>query len=119
MNYSNNPHTVYNGLISGQRNMFLSSSLAVIIITFSNRYSTPLIKFLIKFFGFFIFILSIFIGLKALKDFEYYLKVNKETLPDHIPYEQWEQWKYISYIYTFIIFVIAIISMVYTCDTCK
>ena len=38
MPFANNPHAVYNGLISGQRNMFLTSSIAVAMVGFSNTF---------------------------------------------------------------------------------
>ena len=53
--FSNNPQTAYNGLISGQRNMFLSSSVAVVIIGFSNTFDSPVVQFAVKLMGAFIF----------------------------------------------------------------
>lgn len=44
MTYSINPQSVYNGMISGQRNMFLSSSLAIAIIGFSNSFKNNKIR---------------------------------------------------------------------------
>ena len=79
--FSNNPHTAYNGVVSGQRNMIL---------------------------GLLIFGLSIFIGMKATYEFQYYLDYYKGQLPEHIPVDSWYMWSYVAYTYTFILLFVAV-----------
>jgi uncharacterized membrane-anchored protein len=106
--FSNNPHTAYNGVVSGQRNMFLSSSLAVVMIGFANNFESNLVKYTVKTLGLFIFLLSIFIGMKATYEFHYYLDYYKGKLPEHIPVESWYMWSYVAYTYTFILLFVAV-----------
>lgn len=109
MNFSNNPHTVYNGAISGQRNMFLSSSLAAIIIGFSKNFKDPLIINTVRIIGLCIFIISISIGLLSNYDFRFYLDKMKGKLPEYIPVDNWYTWSLIIYIYTFVIATIGLL----------
>ena len=99
MKYANNPQAVYNGLISGQRNMFLSSSVAIVMIGFSNSFKNTIIRLSIKLCGLFILILSIFIGMRATNDFNFYIKHNENKLPNDIPVSNWLHWSYVTYIY--------------------
>ena len=112
MTFSNNPHTVYNGLISGQRNMFLSSSLAIALIGVSAIFKNTKIQIIIKILGAVVFMLSIIIGLAASDDFRYYLDNNKEQFPSYIPLNNWYKWSYVSYIYSFIIICVASLFLI-------
>lgn len=107
MNYSNNPQSVYNGMMSGQRNMFLSSSVAVAIIGFSNTFKDKNMMWITKLIGVCIFILSIVIGIHVAQDFSFYLQSMKDDIPKHIPYDNWSKWPYISYVYSIFLVVIA------------
>ena len=73
MKFSNNPQSVYNGAISGQRNMFLSSSLAAMIIGFSSNFKSPHVIKFVKIIGICIFIISITTGYLSNNDFRFYL----------------------------------------------
>lgn len=109
MDYSNSPHTVYNSLITGQSNMFLSSSMAIAMIGFVSTW--PLegsrTAVVLRLVAICIFIMSIFIGLQSLSDFNVYMEAHKGDLPDYIPVKQWGRWRYVTYIYTAIIAVVA------------
>ena len=107
MTYSINPQSVYNGMISGQRNMFLSSSLAIAIIGFSNTFKDKRIMWVTKLVGASIFLLSILIGVGAAQDFSFYLESVKEDPPENIAFEGWSRWPYVSYIYSFFLVIIA------------
>jgi len=107
MTYSINPQSVYNGMISGQRNMFLSSSLAIAIIGFSNSFKNNKIRWVTKLVGASIFLLSILIGIGAAQDFSFYLESVKEDPPENIAFENWHRWPYISYVYSCILVIIA------------
>lgn len=108
MSYSNNPHTAYNGLISGQRNMFLSSSVAVVMIGFSGKFKSKTVKYVLRGLSSLIFFISIMIGMQAERDFKFYLEKNPE-LPEHIPVEQWKNWIYISYLYCTILIIVGMV----------
>lgn len=101
-----NPHAAYNGAISGQRNMFLSSSLAVVIAGFSGNFKNKNIVNLIQILCVFIFAISVYIGFSSDYDFMYYLDNVKDKLPSYIPIDSWYRMGYIVYLYTFIITVV-------------
>ena len=82
--YSNNPHTVYNGMASSQRNMFVTATLATALIKFSDTFDDKLVKFNIKIISLIIFMMSIYFAISSSYDFLYYLNKN-ENLPDNIP----------------------------------
>jgi len=94
-------------MISGQRNMFLSSSLAIAIIGFSNTFKDKRIMWVTKLVGASIFLLSIFIGIGAAQDFSFYLESVKEDPPENIAFDNWHRWPCISYIYSFILVIVA------------
>ena len=73
LSFSNNPNTVYNGMMSGQRNMFLSSSIAIVMFGFSNNFKNHLLRWTVKLISMGIFILSCYIGITASNEFMYYL----------------------------------------------
>ncbi len=112
MTYSNNPQAVYNGLISGQRNMFLSSSVAIVMIGFSHSFKRKAIQLSVKICGLLIIMLSIFIGLTATHDFKYYLSHNKEPFPDYIPLTSWKSSAYITYVYSGILICLASLFLI-------
>ena len=107
MVYSNNPHTVYNGFISGQRNMFLSSSLSIIMIGFSDTFKNKTVQLSVKICGLVILMLAVFIGITATHDFRFYITHNKDALPGYIPIDSWKSWAYVTYIYCFILICLA------------
>lgn len=111
MKFSNNPQSVYNGAISGQRNMFLSSSLAAMIIGFSHNFKSPHVIKFVKIIGICIFIISITTGYLSNNDFRFYLDKMKDDLPDYIPIDGWYTWTFIVYIY---IILIAVIVLLYS-----
>jgi hypothetical protein len=112
MTYSNNPQAVYNGLISGQRNMFLSSSVAIVMIGFSNSFKRKEIELSIKICGLLIILLSIFIGFRATYDFNYYFSHNKENLPNYIPLSSWKNMEYVTYIYIGILICLSLLFFI-------
>ena len=104
--YSNNPHNVYNGMISAQRNMFLSSSLAIIMIGFSDKINHNFMRWIARFLSICILIISCYVGITSAYEFDYYLTHNKEKFPHYIPFNSWSNWKYINYAYIiFLLFI--------------
>jgi hypothetical protein len=112
MPFSNNPQAVYNGMLSGQRQMFLSSSLALAMIGFSHNFKKQSIIWLVKIIGMLILILSIFIGLRTASDFDYYLNNVKGKLPEYIPLDSWRKWTYVSYTYSVFIMLIGLLFFI-------
>jgi len=106
MKFGNNPHAVYSGALSGYRNMFLSSSIAVVIIGFSDKFKNKNISMFVKIVGAIIFMLSITIGILTDYDFRFYLDNFKHELPDYIPVENWYIWSSVVYIYTLLIGIV-------------
>ena len=110
MSLSNNPHTVYNGMLSSQRNMFLSSSLAIGLIGFSEKFKRSNIRLTMSLFASSIVLLSLWIGFKSIADFEFYL--NNTEMPKHIPIESWSTWKYVVYMYSFVLISIVMLFVI-------
>ena len=98
-----NPHTVYNGAVSSQRNMFLSSSVGVIMIGFSDKFKSDFVVYLVRFLGLLIFSISIYIGFLSNYDFVFYLDHVKDQLPSHIPIDNWYRLSYVVYLYSLIL----------------
>ena len=110
MVYSNNPYSVFGVLVSSQRNMYLTSSIAISIIGFSDTFTDFKIKTNLKIFGLIIFMMSIYTGISASNQFSYYLSKSKD-LPDDIPIKSWKRWQYISYVYSVLITWVAILFL--------
>lgn len=113
MTLSNNPHTVYNGMLSAQRNMFLLSSVAVAMLGLSSsRFSDkPLFKLIMQVFSVIMIMIAVTIGLKSNHDFTYYI-TKMEPLPDHIPIQSWKAWNVIPIVYAIVLLVTAILLVV-------
>lgn len=97
-----NPQSVYNGLVSNQRNMFLTSSVAVAMIGFSNKFDNKNVRLAMKSLSLLIFIISIVIGLKSNYEFTYYLDNNKIE-GANVAVDSWRSSIYITIAYVCII----------------
>ena len=106
-----NPHTVYNGAVSSQRNMFLSSSLAIVMIGFSDKFKNDFAVYLVRLMGVLIFLISVYIGFLSNYDFRFYLDHVKDELPGHIPIDNWYRLSYVVYLYSLILFVLGILYL--------
>jgi hypothetical protein len=106
-----NPQTAYNGMISGQRNMFLSSSIAFVILGFSDSFKHRRTHFIIQLFGLGLLFLSIYIGLKANYNLELIINnmdkknINK-TLENIL--NEFLSWKWVVYIYAIMLILLII-----------
>lgn len=105
------PQSVYNGAVSGQRNMFLSSSLAVVIAGFSNNFKNKNITLFVQLLSVLIFAISVYIGISTNYDFTFYLDRVKHKLPSYIPIDNWYRMGNVMYLYTFIIILIGAIFL--------
>lgn len=100
------PQTVYNGAISGQRNMLLSSSIALVLAGFSSRFKDKYIARMIKFLSFLMFGISISLGIMSDYNFRFYLDRMDNKLSSKIPIDNWYRMSYFVYAYIFIITLI-------------
>lgn len=98
------PHPLVDGYISMQRNMFLTSSIGIAMMGFSNNFKEY--KKLIKIIAFIIFIFSIVYGYNASKDSIDYINYIKKqkNLPELyiIMLDKWKKWILLTYIYIII-----------------
>lgn len=109
MQFSNNPASVYNGMISGQRNMFLLSSVAIIMYGFvTKKVGSPL---LLTYLSVLLLIMAAIIGLSASIDFEYYLN-HVGIIPSYYNIVNWRKWKYISYSYSIFLVSLAVYVLI-------
>jgi hypothetical protein len=103
---------MYSALLSGQGNMFVSLSLAVGIIGFSNTFNDPIVQFVIKILGSCMFIVAVWIGIKVSADFKHYIGYFDGKLPESYPVKSWKSWPFVSYVYVTIVSCLAILYLV-------
>lgn len=100
------PQSVYNGALSGQRNMFLSSSIALVVAAFSDRFESKPAELVVNILAFLIFCLSIFIGYTSRDAFRFYLDTVKDRLPDYVPVKKWYAMDNAVNLYTLLIAIL-------------
>lgn len=105
INFSNNPQSVYNGFMSGMRNMFLLSSVAIAMFGFLKNHN---MLFMIS--AAFIFFFAAYIGINVALDFQHYLKSN-EFPKESYRYEQWKKWSYTCYVYAVFLVLLGFILL--------
>ena len=111
MVYQINPQTAYNGMISGQRNMFLSSSIAFVILGFSEKFTHKRSHFLIQLFVLGLLIISIYIGFKSNYDLELIIKnMDKNKINKNLKkiLNEFISWKWIVYLYATMLILLII-----------
>lgn len=110
-----NLYSAYNGAVSAQRNMFLSSSIAIIMIGFSDKFKHKLKNdftvHTVRLIGIFIFLISVYIGFVSNYDFRFYLDSVKDELPDNIPIDSWYRLTYVVYLYSLILVLVAFLYL--------
>ena len=102
------PYVVYNGMISGYRNMFLSSTVAIGLIGFSQKFVNPRMQYLVSIIGGIIFFLSLFIAYLTTSDMTHYLYHTEEKLPEYVNAELWKKHFYVGYIYGIVLLLLGI-----------
>lgn len=103
--YTNNPYTVYNGMISNIRNIVILITLGI-GITMSNNILTEIYKIILSII---ILGIAIYIGKSCSIDFKNYILYNKK-LPSYINTNNWKSYIYITYILIFLSLVLMIIQ---------
>ncbi len=101
-----NPQSFYNGAISGQRNMFASSAMALAMAGFSHNFKNKNVVNLVQILSFLLFCISVYIGFTTSYNFTFYLDRVKDKLPSYIPIDNWYRTTYIVYLYVSIIAVL-------------
>lgn len=106
--YSNNPATNYNGMMSGMRNMILSSSVAIVMIGYISAKMNN--NKIFQIFAVCILFLSAYIGIGSALDFDYYLKNNNFQISIY-NVAHWKMWKYISITYAIFLIILGFASL--------
>ena len=105
--FTHNPQTFVNGFISGQRNMFLISSISVGIMGFADSFVDKRYNLVVKSVAVAVLVFSIVYGYSITDGFGQYVDFVKSTPKVPEPYSSlkftWEKWIYLSYIYIFVI----------------
>ena len=105
---SHNPKDFENGYISMMRNMFLTSSIGITIITFSKNFKK--FKLILEILALVILTYSIILGLKSAYDYKIYLDYLKsdKDLPDIYKklLGNWNKWITLTYAYIAILLVL-------------
>ena len=104
-----------NFYMSALRNMFLTSSIAVAIAGFSDRFNNTINKRIVKMIAGFILILSIMIGLKSTYDYKEMIKIVSQnddlTIQEKLLIVESEKWPLIAYFYIAFIGVLFILLL--------
>ena len=110
MSLTHNPQSFLNGYVSQVRNVFLTSSIALAALSFSNTLNANN-KFIYTI-AIIIFIFSMTYGIKSCIDFNKYITYLKAHPELSEPYifllDDWHEWITLTYIYIATMFVMAI-----------
>ena len=105
--FTHNPQTFVNGFISGQRNMFLISSISVGIIGFADTFVNKQYNLIVKSVGILILLFSIVYGFSITQGFSEYVNFIRNTQKVPEPFSSlkftWQKWIYLSYVYITVI----------------
>jgi hypothetical protein len=104
--FSNNPQSAYNGLMSGHRNMFLLSSVAIAMYGFLKNQS---IVFVLA--TAFIFLFAAYVGIQASLDFDYYIHQNQFPRENY-RFGQWQNWKYVGITYGVFLIILGLLMII-------
>lgn len=92
-----NIQTAYNGMQSSMRNMFLVSSIGLVLVGFSHKFKKSIYPIT---FAICIFAVAMTIGVMSMMDFEA-IRKNEDN-----PESAWGRWKYVTGAYVAIILAI-------------
>lgn len=115
MKYANNPQAFMNGFLSGSRNIFLTSSIAIAMYGFSNTFKMDFSVNMIKILSIMVFLFSIMLGINTLFGYYDYLKKlqkDKANLPEYINLNVWWSFLYITMVYIIILIAIVLLALI-------
>lgn len=102
--YIDTPQVTFNGFMSIMRNVYLTSSIGIALLTFSRNFKKD--KNIVHIIALGILLYSIIYGIKAGRDFYIYLNFleKQEDLPSFLreKIKRWYVWIIFTNIYTFI-----------------
>ena len=104
-----NIQTAYNGMLSGKRNMFLMSSIAIAMLGFSERFKHKDTIQLMKWLGIITLFMSVITGIITAHDFNN--TIDRYVIEEGRNYEyleRWQSWNWIIYVYSIILLIIII-----------
>ena len=103
-NYIDTPENTFNGFISIMRNVYLTSSIGIALLTFSINFKKE--KKFVRLISLAILLYSIIYGIKARQDFFTYLNFleNEKNIPSLLKdkIKRWYTWIIFTNIYTLI-----------------
>ena len=109
-----NPRPLINGYISIMRNMFLTSSIGIVIFNLSHHFK--IYSKIVQIFGLIILTYSVIIGIKASIDANKNINLIKKQkkLPElyNVQLNSWKGWINLTYIYITIIIVLSLIILI-------
>lgn len=104
-NYKDSPQATFGTFVSTSRNVYLTSSIGIALLTFARNFDKN--KQIIRIISLSILLFSIIYGLTGNYNFYNYLKFleNQKDLPNFLKkkIKNWYNWIVITYIYIFII----------------
>ena len=111
MTITENSQTVFNGYISIMRNMYLTSSIGLAAMAFSDKFTSH--KKIVKILSLCIFIYSAFYGFNSTRYFNQYLELlrKQKNLSElnQMQLRQWSEWIYLSYMYIVILIMMCFV----------
>ena len=114
MKYPNNPQAVFNGFVSVSRNVYLSSSIALAVYSYSNSFEIKTSDVSVRVISILIFLFSLLTLINGTVSFNYYIEdIKRETnnrFPYHIDIAAWKRFVYINVFYAVLIIIIFLLS---------
>ena len=114
MSFSNNPQSIFNGFVSVSRNVYLTSSIALAVYSYSNSFKISTSDSFVRIISVCIFIFALLILVNGTISFNNYLEnlknENNNQFPYYIDVEAWKRFVYINIIYAVLIVIIFLLS---------
>ena len=111
--YDTQNGTAYSNLLSAQRNMFITTTLAITVIIFSDRLQDKASKYIIKLMGVVIFCFSTLFGVISTIDAKRHIRDSKKNLPEDVSLATWYVVSYFGYTYA-IITICIVLTYIYS-----
>lgn len=102
-----NPYQIYGNMLSGQRNMFLTSSIAFSVFALSDTYGADYHRFL-KMVSITMLVYSMIVSFMVTEDYRRYIDIALYRHEQIESITDWKKWVYISYSYILVMLFVAI-----------